>query len=596
MSLRATQTAALVRMLRFNTEQEGETVWKVLVFDKAGRDIISSVLRMSDLFSNGVTLHLLLDADRAPLSDVPAIYFVEPTAANVQRIGQDIASNLYQSWSLNFTRPLSRSLLEDLAGKTLHTSARVNQVWDQYLQFAVLENDIYSLELPQVYRQLGDPRAAENEIEAVVGSIVDGLFCMLLTQDSIPIIRASRGNAAEMVAQALDERLRSYLANQRQRLPDSKRPVLVLVDRNVDLVSMFSHSWTYQSLITDACEFRRNSVKVGDKLYDLDPKDEFWEKNKRLPFPEVADNLDAALTQYKQDAQRLTGNADPDLENGAQHLRSALTVLPELTARKACIDMHMNISTVLLKAIGDRGLAQLFEAEETAQRQTPRAIKDLITNKEFTNSEDKLRLYLLYFVVSSKLSTADQQDLEAALSEQGCDLTSLRYVRRTKEISKMNMVTQNATVPSKTQDAALFHRVTGITSRLTERLNQGASLTEGFGSLVSGVRSFLPEGRTSLPLTRIVENLLEPNNGSGVTDDYLYFDPRESRGSLTKPPKRTSHDECFVCMIGGGNFYEYANVAEWVANQPGKSVVYGATDIGSPSDFVKQCHDLGKAV
>jgi sec1 family domain-containing protein 1 len=38
--------------------EEGEPVWKVLVFDNLGRDIISSVLRVNDLRSKGVTIHL----------------------------------------------------------------------------------------------------------------------------------------------------------------------------------------------------------------------------------------------------------------------------------------------------------------------------------------------------------------------------------------------------------------------------------------------------------------------------------------------------------------------------------------------------------
>ena len=37
---------------------DGEPIWKVLVFDNLGRDVISSVLRVSDLRSWGITIHL----------------------------------------------------------------------------------------------------------------------------------------------------------------------------------------------------------------------------------------------------------------------------------------------------------------------------------------------------------------------------------------------------------------------------------------------------------------------------------------------------------------------------------------------------------
>ncbi len=37
---------------------ESEPIWKVLVFDKKGRDIISTVLRVNDLFNCGITMHM----------------------------------------------------------------------------------------------------------------------------------------------------------------------------------------------------------------------------------------------------------------------------------------------------------------------------------------------------------------------------------------------------------------------------------------------------------------------------------------------------------------------------------------------------------
>ena len=38
---------------------DGDPIWKVLVFDDLGRDVISSVLRVNDLRGFGVTIHLL---------------------------------------------------------------------------------------------------------------------------------------------------------------------------------------------------------------------------------------------------------------------------------------------------------------------------------------------------------------------------------------------------------------------------------------------------------------------------------------------------------------------------------------------------------
>jgi hypothetical protein len=38
--------------------EDGDPIWKVLVFDDLGRDVISSVLRVNDLRTWGVTMHM----------------------------------------------------------------------------------------------------------------------------------------------------------------------------------------------------------------------------------------------------------------------------------------------------------------------------------------------------------------------------------------------------------------------------------------------------------------------------------------------------------------------------------------------------------
>ena len=43
-----------------------------------------------ELRKHGITLHLMINVNREPIPDVPAIYFVEPTKENVQRIAQDL--------------------------------------------------------------------------------------------------------------------------------------------------------------------------------------------------------------------------------------------------------------------------------------------------------------------------------------------------------------------------------------------------------------------------------------------------------------------------------------------------------------------------
>lgn len=63
-------------------------VWKVLVLDELSKDILATTLRVQDLREQGVTLHMQLHSTRPPLADVPAVYFVSPTLANIRRISE----------------------------------------------------------------------------------------------------------------------------------------------------------------------------------------------------------------------------------------------------------------------------------------------------------------------------------------------------------------------------------------------------------------------------------------------------------------------------------------------------------------------------
>ncbi|MEJ1286481.1 Sec1 family domain containing 1 [Cricetulus griseus] len=336
-SIRERQTVALKRMLNFNVphvkNSTGEPVWKVLIYDRFGQDIISPLLSVKELRDMGITLHLLLHSDRDPIPDVPAVYFVMPTEENIDRMCQDLRNQLYESYYLNFISAISRSKLEDIANAALAASAvtQVAKVFDQYLNFITLEDDMFVLcnqnkELVS-YRAINRPDITDTEMETVMDTIVDSLFCFFVTLGAVPIIRCSRGTAAEMVAVKLDKKLRENLRDARNSLFTGdplgtgqfsfQRPLLVLVDRNIDLATPLHHTWTYQALVHDVLDFHLNRVNLEEsagvenspagarpkrknkKSYDLTPVDKFWQKHKGSPFPEVAESVQQELESYR---------------------------------------------------------------------------------------------------------------------------------------------------------------------------------------------------------------------------------------------------------------------------------------------------------
>lgn len=613
-----------------------------------------------------------INTTRHAIPDVPVIYLVEPTPANLQLITSDLSRSLYSPAYINFLSSVPRPVLEDFASHIVqhNVGEHIAQVYDQYLNFVVSEPDLFSLGMgSETYWAMNSAQISDEAMDSTVDRVVSGLFSVVVTMGVIPIIRCPAKGAAEMIAAKLDRKLRDHILNSKDNLfskenqrgtsaQPASRPVLVIVDRNVDIVPMLSHSWTYQSLVHDVLKMRLNRItvempvdeasgaKVGAKRsYDLTANDFFWAKNASQPFPNVAEDIDAQLTKYKEDANEITkktgASSIEDLQSetgaSAQHLKAAITLLPELRERKSTLDMHMNILSALLKGIKDRQLDNYYQLEEAVTKQSKAQMLDFLKANDKGNEPiDKLRLFIIWFLsTEQEVNKSEMDNFEEVLKEAGANIEPISYVKRVRQITRMTMMSTAPTQQGQqTGGNELFRGFNAISSRLTDRFKD-AGLSTNFDNLISGVKTFLPANR-DLTLTKITESLMDPHNASSSaiakTENYLYFDPRNANARGTMPnaaqarqqggmpgalngmgrgieasfgQKRQGFSEAIVFTVGGGSMDEYGNLQEWAkrtsgnnnANNltPRKRVVYGSTELMNAEDFLfKELGRLGQ--
>jgi len=260
---------------------------------------------------------------------------------------------------------------------------QVSKVCDQYVNFVSLEDKLFSLQQEHSYLTWNDPAISDTIAENNITQLVTALTSVVATLGTVPVIRAARGGAAALIAQALDNKLRTGAVlggwDENSHNNSFERPVMIIMDRHHDLLPLLTHGWSYQSLVHDLLNLDLNRVtcpvkernSTVHKSYDLDPSDALWHEHAATPFPNVAVEIKTQVDEVQariNKSRDSRGNVDAEDDNGVvertRDLGTLITALPELQEKKRLLDMHTNISLALLEEINARSLDTFVSLED----------------------------------------------------------------------------------------------------------------------------------------------------------------------------------------------------------------------------------------
>jgi hypothetical protein len=252
----------------------------VLVYDASTRAIVSPLLTVPELRALGVTLHMPLEAPRDAIPDVSAVYFIGPSQASIRGVIDDAVAGRYRDAALHFCPPIPRPALEALAAGCVGGGAvpRIRSVGDAHLGFTALEHRLFTLNQPDSYAGYACPGLGEGDIAAYARAVAGGLLGVCAASGALPVIVTTRDGPSELVGRALEALLRDAaapggvlagctgaahgpgapaLALPGGRRPSplglgpGSRPLLLLVDRGLDLATPLAHASGYQALVHD---------------------------------------------------------------------------------------------------------------------------------------------------------------------------------------------------------------------------------------------------------------------------------------------------------------------------------------------------------
>ena len=406
------------------------------------------------------------------------------------------------------------------------------------------------------------------------------------------------------------------------------RPLLVILDRNSDLITPVQHTSTYQALIDDLLKHQANRVefdvidnpdaarpKKTQKRYDLDPdEDPFYSAHKFQPFPEAIESNGKELeevTERTEEIRSKTGDkavaADP-LSSGATDLATAVDSLPALLNRKKQLEVHTSILQAVMNEVAARDVPQFYELESALatgayKKDSGKAkekVLELVSDPAKGNVEDKVRLCTVYALATGAKS-ADMDEVSSAL-QQACEsdpaareplANGLKAMNYLKQLRSMHMI-PSATDMLQELQATTPHMAGSASSTMFSSLvanatNQVTGLIDKASDKVASMLGKIHKHHTTV----VVENLCEMKPGS-EDETYLYLDPKV-KGDVDvaklQTMTRSTVREAIAFVIGGGCYGEYQNL-QMVANER-RQISYGSTELLDPSSFLAQLGQLG---
>jgi sec1 family domain-containing protein 1 len=433
-----------------------------------------------------------------------------------------------------------------------------------------------------------------------------------------------------MVARKLNRMIAEHPTILRNKSSSLHRPLLVILDRNADLITPIQHTSTYQALVDDVLTHKANRVefdvttetggkrpKIIQRKFDLDPDaDPFYSRHKFNPFPEAIESNGADLQEVAAKEQSIrskaSGNEIPDPASSATDLATAVDSLPALLDRKKQLEMHTSILQAVMNQVAARDVPQFFEVETslatgTYRNDADRAKADVLqltADPTKGNLEDKLRLVVVY-ILTTNAKKADVDEVTAAvqqamdspgedgkprLDKQGRQSleAGLKAISYLKQLRSMHMLPLSTAL----QEIESESKITSG-SVLTSVFNKATSQATGLlAKAADKVSSMLGKIHKHYA-TRVVENLCEMQPGS-EDDDFLYLDPRV-KGDVDvqklRVMNRSPVREVTAFVIGGGCYSEYQNL-QMVVNDR-RTISYGSTELVNAGEFLAQLGQLG---
>lgn len=360
--------------------------YKIVLVDQPGARILNAAFRMHEMMDQGITLVESITNQRQPTPTFPAIYFVAPTQQNIDLIIKDFeASRRYASAHLFFTTSCPKAMMTKL-GANKNVLSSIKSFVDLQIDFHAIEPLVFSLDLSRDLVSFFGSTFSEMEVNNVAIRLLNVIRC---TGETKCAIRYQLSTAATKLAQNIQQKINTETEMNAKKAPASASfqpigdsgssssvpPMLLILDRSIDMISPFLHDLGLQSMLYDMLghkitnnifEFETtDNGKPVVKPCPIDEEDDIYVKFRHKHIMEVmksATELQEALIRDFPAVVKAEKNSRQCTES---ELAEATRTLGKYRSRKNQISLHWQIAEKLNKEFKNQTMDQMIPLEQT---------------------------------------------------------------------------------------------------------------------------------------------------------------------------------------------------------------------------------------
>ena len=362
---------------------------------------------------------------------------------------------------------------------------------------------------------------------------------------------------------------------------DSKRTLLLILDRDIDLSIMLHHACSFAAMISDCF-----SIGVGDnpnnnfntnKKFNIDPVNDYiWNNKLHEVFIDVGKYVYEEYKNFYKDMNFLDKINKPkdmeQLQNETEQFAKTIQTLRDkklldnilLQESKAFEELNNIQKNKKLDAIYLMETNLLKKKEKINEATKNDFFKLLYDYQENQNTKDDIyRLCLIYYLCNSKNISKEEI---IRIKPYILNKNAMNYIKR--KIDETSLRENNINLGGKDYKRNNSMIMKGLYSAFNTISNLMISIEE-----------------PSISADLIDKLSRNQDIANWVTYDFITKNIKEG-GNY-------SYDNILCFFIGGGSFGEYEYIYDKMS-QSGYNIYYGTDYIYRPMEFVQDLEELGK--